>query len=253
MEGLYLAGDSRIHRLPAQVKVVAALLFVLVVVTTPRERVLAFAGYAVLVAAVAALAAIPPLRMLRRMMIELPFVVFAVLLPVFGLGERVMVLGGVSLSVEGLWAAWNILAKATLGVAVAVILGATTRPQDFVGGLARLRLPALLVQITGFMVRYVDVVVDEATRMRTAMAARGFTARHLNAWPAVARSLGTLFVRTYERGERVHVAMLSRGYDGSAKAWSLGTSPAGPTVWATGLALPAAALAVAGVAWWSTW
>ncbi len=253
MEGLYLAGNSRIHRLPAQVKVVAALLFALVVVTTPRERLGAFLGYAVLVAVVAAVAALPPLRMLRRMVIEVPFVVFALLLPVVGLGDRVEVLGVVSLSVEGLWAAWNILAKATLGVAVAVILGATTRPQDVVGGLARLRLPGLLVQITGFMVRYVDVVVDEAMRMRTAMAARGFTARHLSAWPAVARSLGTLFVRTYERGERVHVAMLSRGYDGSAKAWALGSTPAGAGVWAEGLALPAAALAVAGAAWWLVW
>ncbi len=249
MEGLYLVGDTRIHRLPAQVKVVAALLFALVVVATPREWVLAFGGYAVLVVAVAAVARMRPRVMLRRMLIEVPFVVFALLLPIVGLGERIELVGVVSVSVEGLWAAWNILAKATLGVSVAVILGATTRPADLVGGLARLRLPGLLVQITGFMIRYVDVVAAEATRMRTAMAARGFSARHVNSWPAVARSLGTLFIRTYERGERVHVAMLSRGYDGTAQAWALGSAPASLGVWAQGLVLPSAAVVVVAASW----
>jgi cobalt/nickel transport system permease protein len=249
MEGLYLIGDTRIHRLPAQVKVVAALLFALVVVATPREWVVAFGGYALLVGGAAVLAMMPAPVMLRRMLIEVPFVVFAVLLPFVGLGERIELAGVVSLSVEGLWASWNILAKATLGVSVAVILGATTRPADIVGGLARLRLPGLLVQITGFMIRYVDVVAAEATRMRTAMAARGFTARHVSSWPAVARSLGTLFIRTYERGERVHVAMLSRGYDGTAKAWALGSTPASLGVWVQGLALPSAAVVVAAASW----
>ena len=248
MEGLYLPGETRLHRLPAQVKVVAAVLFALVVVATPREHVAAFVGYAMLVAGLTVLARIPPALQLRRMAIELPFVVFAVLLPFVGRGERIQV-GPFALSEEGLWAAWNILAKGTLGVAVAVVLAATTRPSDLVGGMARLRLPALLVQIFGFMVRYVDVVAAEAARMRTAMAARGFRARHVRAWPAVARSLGALFIRTYERGERIHVAMLSRGYDGTARAWAMGSVAAPPAAWALGLALPGAAVAI-GLATW---
>ncbi|MDQ1245992.1 MAG: cobalt/nickel transport system permease protein [Actinomycetota bacterium] len=248
MEGLYLPGETRIHRLPAQVKVVAAVLFALVVVATPREDVAAFGGYAVLVGMLVAVAGIPPALQLRRMALELPFVIFAILLPVVGRGERIDV-GPLTLSEEGLWAAWNILAKGTLGVAVAVVLAATTRPTDLVGGLARLRLPGLLVQITGFMVRYVDVVAAEAGRMRTAMVARGFRAHHVRAWPAVARSLGALFIRTYERGERIQVAMMSRGYDGTARAWAMGSVAAPPTTWVTGLALPAAALTIGVLTW----
>ena len=67
------------------------------------------------------------------------------------------------------------------------------------------------MQILGFMVRYLDVVTDEMRRMRVALASRGFTARNPRHWPVIARSAGALFIRSYERGERVHLAMLSRG------------------------------------------
>jgi cobalt/nickel transport system permease protein len=72
------------------------------------------------------------------------------------------------------------------------------------------------VQIMGFMVRYLDVVGDELARMRVALASRGFTPRDPRHWPVIARSAGALFIRSYERGERVHLAMVSRGYDGGA-------------------------------------
>jgi cobalt/nickel transport system permease protein len=71
------------------------------------------------------------------------------------------------------------------------------------------------VQIMGFMIRYVDVVSDEMRRMRIALESRGFSARNPRHWPVLARSAGALFIRSYERGERVHLAMVSRGYTGS--------------------------------------
>jgi cobalt/nickel transport system permease protein len=73
-------------------------------------------------------------------------------------------------------------------------------------------MPAPLVQILSFMVRYLDVVGDEMGRMRIALASRGFTARNPRHWPVIASSAGALFIRSYERGERVHLAMLSRGH-----------------------------------------
>jgi len=58
------------------------------------------------------------------------------------------------------------------------------------------------------------VVTDEMQRMKVARTSRGFSARNPTHWPVVARAAGALFIRSYERGERVHLAMLSRGYDG---------------------------------------
>jgi cobalt/nickel transport system permease protein len=66
----------------------------------------------------------------------------------------------------------------------------------------------------GFMVRFLEVVTTEMRRMRIARESRGFTARNPRHWPVLARSAGALFIRSYERGERVHLAMLSRGYTG---------------------------------------
>nr|WP_283138745.1 cobalt ECF transporter T component CbiQ [Rhizohabitans arisaemae] len=226
---LYRAGDSIVHRLPPQCKLVAVVAFTLVVVATDRERFPAFAGYAALLIVVAAVAGIRPPFILRRMTVELPFVLFAVALPFLSPGPRVEVLG-VWLSVDGLLAGWNILAKATLGVVASILLAATTEPRILLLGAARLRLPQLMVQIAMFMLRYADVIVEEMRRMKVARESRAFAARNLKQVPVIARSAGALFIRSYERGERVHLAMLSRGYTGtfpviddiSASRWQWG-------------------------------
>ena len=144
--------------------------------STPREAVWAFGLYAVLLAGVAAAARVPVGFLLRRLLIEVPFVAFAVLMPFVAEGERVEVLG-LSLSVSGLWGAWNVLAKGTLGVAASVLLASTTELRELLLGLQRLRLPSLLVQIASFMIRYGDVIAGEMRRMRIARESRGFTAR----------------------------------------------------------------------------
>ncbi|MGW0194670.1 cobalt ECF transporter T component CbiQ [Nonomuraea sp. NPDC003201] len=243
---LYLPGDSVVHRLPPQCKLLAVFAFAIVVVATPRERFWAFAVYAALLGAVAVAARVPLAYVLRRMVIEVPFVLFAFLTPVIGLGERTTVLG-LSLSVPGLWAAWNILAKATLGVIASILLAATTEPRVILIGAQRLRLPALLVQIAMFMLRYMDVIMDEMRRMRVARESRGFEARDLRHVPVIARSAGALFIRSYERGERVHLAMLSRGYTGQMPV--IQDISASVRQWGIALALPAMALAVWGLSW----
>jgi cobalt/nickel transport system permease protein len=186
--------------------------------------------------------------MLRRRIVEIPFVVFALLMPLVSTGDRVDVLG-LSLSEAGLLSAWNLLAKGTLGVVASILLAATTDARDLLLGLQRLRLHARLVEITAFMVRYFDVVAGEMQRMRVARESRAFEARHLGQLRVVAQAAGALFVRTYERGERVHLAMMSRGYTGSMPLTD--TARAGAAAWALGCLLPAAAMAIAwsGGAW----
>ncbi|MEV4112313.1 cobalt ECF transporter T component CbiQ [Nonomuraea sp. NPDC049695] len=243
---LYLPGASVVHRLPPQCKLLAVFAFAIVVVATPRERFWAFAVYAALLGAVAVVAKVPVTYVLRRMVIEVPFVLFAFLIPIVGMGERTSVLG-VSLSVPGLWAGWNILVKATLGVIASILLAATTEPRVILVGAQRLRLPSLLVQIAMFMLRYMDVIMDEMRRMRVARESRGFEARNFRHIPVIARSAGALFIRSYERGERVHLAMLSRGYSGQMPIIQDFSASAGQ--WALALALPATALAVWGLSW----
>ncbi len=210
---LHYHGHSPMHRAPAHVKIAALLAFMLLVVATPRDWFWAYAGFLAVLLAVVAASRVPPAYLARRMVVEVPFVVFAVLVPFVATGARTEVMG-VSVSEPGLLAAWGLLAKGTLGVLASLTLAATTEPRDLLAGLERLRLPQQLVQIMGFMVRYLDVVTDEMRRMRVARESRGFTARNPRHWPVLARSAGALFIRSYERGERVHLAMLSRGYTG---------------------------------------
>lgn len=241
----YVHAHSPIHRLPAHVKLVATLLFVLVVVSTPFRQVWAFGLYALLVAATAAVARVPLTTLARRLVVEVPFVVFALLLPFISRGERADVLG-VSLSVSGLWGAWSVLAKATLGVLATLLLAATTALRDLVADLDRLRMPTLIVQIMMFMIRYADVVTGEMRRMHIARVSRGFEARDVRHLPVLARSLAALFIRSYERGERVHLAMISRGYNGRMP---LATAAGTLTDWSLALALPATATCIALSAW----
>jgi cobalt/nickel transport system permease protein len=78
--------------------------------------------------------------------------------------------------------------------------------------------------------------------MRVARASRGFSSRSVRAWPALAASTGALFIRSYERGERVHLAMLARGYDGRMPTLSSDSTSAAQVVRCA--VLPVAALAV---------
>jgi cobalt/nickel transport system permease protein len=244
---LHVPGTSPIHRLRPQCKLVAAVLFILVVVATPREHVWAYAVYAGVLLGLSRLAAVALGVFLRRLTIEVPFVAFAVLLPFLARGHQVEV-GFLSLSVDGLWAAWNIIVKGTLGVATSVVLTATTSLTDLVRGMERLHAPRAFTSIISFMVRYAEVITGEMGRMRVARQSRGHDPRWFWQARAVAHSAGALFIRSYERGERVHLAMLARGYDGAMPG--LGADDvAAPREWAAALALPLGALVIASTAW----
>ncbi|WP_310525764.1 cobalt ECF transporter T component CbiQ [Nocardioides sp.] len=213
---LHFHGHSPLHRAPAHHKVAGLITFMLVVVATPVPWLPAFAAYAALLAVLVALSGVPVPYLARRMVVETPVLMFAALLPFVATGPQVAVLG-LSLSEPGLIAGGGLVMKATLGVLASLLLAATTDPRDLLIGLERLRVPVQLVQIMGFMVRYLDVVSDELRRMKTARESRGFTASNPRHWPVIGRSAGALFIRSFERGERVHLAMISRGYDGSVR------------------------------------
>ncbi len=213
---LHFHGHSPVHRAPAHLKLLTLVGFMLVVVSTPREWYPVFGGYLLLLLGVVAWSRVPFGYLGKRMVIEVPFLVFAALMPFVATGPKVEVLG-VALAEHGLLAAWGLVAKGSLGVLASLTLAATTEPADVLAGLQRLRMPSLIVEIMGFMIRYLDVVTADLGRMLTAMRSRGVDPRSPRHWPALARTLGALFVRSYERGERVHLAMLSRGYDGSLR------------------------------------
>ena len=170
---LHVHGHSVVHKLPGHLKVAGLVLFVAAVVATPARAIWAFGLYAAGLALVAGLAGIPARFIGKRMLIEVPFLLFALLLPFVGEAPYVS-LAGMRISEAGLLAAWTILAKASCGVVASILLAATTEIPDILAGMNRLRVPTAIVAIAGFMVRYLEVISDEMGRMRVAMAARGY-------------------------------------------------------------------------------
>lgn len=239
---LYVHEHSPVHRIAPETKVLAVFLFVVAIAITPREAVWAFGIYALIELAVTRVARIPGGFVVSRLASVIPFVIFALFLPFVGQGKDGEFLG-LAISSSGVWAMWNVLAKAVLGATATILLAATTETPDILKGFSRLKVPGVITAIASFMIRYLEVIAGELGRMRTAMTARGYDPRWL--WQArpIASSAGTLFIRSYERGERIYEAMLSRGYNGSMPLASSETTTAAQ--WISALIIPAIALIVA--------
>jgi cobalt/nickel transport system permease protein len=236
-----------VHQIPPHIKILAGLLFIIVAVTTDITNWPAFVAYFAIIITITQIAKLPIITVFKRSLIEVPFIFFALLMPFFGTGE-VIEIGSISLYVNGLLAGASIVVKGTLGILVAINLSATTTAREILNGLETLKMPTPMVQIASFMLRYVNVVNDEMLRMAVARASRGFEATGVRQWPVLATAAGALFIRSYERGERVHLAMIARGYQGDLpKTEKINNSA---RYWAIGLAVPFIALIISLLSRW---
>ena len=221
----YQHGDSAIHRLDPRVKVVITLLFIVSNVILPDGAWPAFAAaWGVLILA-SALARLAPAFLLRRSFLALPFALAAVTVLFTQPGQPLWSLrvpgSTLAISDAGLVRFASILARSWLSVQMAILLTATTQFPDLMHALRHLRVPGVIVAIIGFMYRYLFVLADEAGRLLRARAARSAgTARGSGGGRLVWRArvagamVGQLFVRSFERSERVYNAMVARGYRG---------------------------------------
>jgi cobalt/nickel transport system permease protein len=112
----------------------SALLFVIVVVATPIQNWLAYLAFFSTLLLLVRLAKLPYRTVFIRSLVEIPFVLFALLMPFFGTGSKVDFLG-IELYEAGLWAGAGIIAKGTIGVVTAIILSGSTTAREILGGL----------------------------------------------------------------------------------------------------------------------
>jgi len=221
--------------IPAHPKLLSLIVFALSVVGVSAGAWEALGVHAVIVLVVLGLARVPIGRILRGLTFALPFVVFAVVTPLVALGPRTEVLG-VSVSSPAVDAALLMIAKIVIALLASIAFSATSSAQELLLAFDRLRMPPTLTAIISFMIRYAVIVGDDVKRMRIARQSRGGQDHRVAHFRAIASSVGTLFIRSYERGERVHLAMLARAYDGvfpaaagrpaSVAEWAVALSPA---------------------------
>ena len=253
-------GHSVLHQVDARIKLVLAIAFILTVALTP---VGAWSGYILLFAIILAVAIVSEMGALfavKRAFIVLPFVLSA--LPIifttegaswfsFTLGRWDLMISG-----QGVARFASILLKSWISVQAGILLAATTQFPQLLMAMRTIRIPRLLVGIFGLMWRYMFLLADEAMRLMRAREARSGSSSGKGggsiAWRAqVTGSMaGSLFLRGYERSERVYSAMLARGYDGETRA--LPVAPLTARQWASllaGLAALASILALEILVW----
>lgn len=227
----FQSGDSPVHRLDGRVKLLGALGFILAAALTPDGAWLAFVALFVLWLALVLMSDLPPGLLLRRGAVALPFAA-AALTVLFTLPGQALLtvqlpLTGWQLTISdaGLIRFVTILLKSGLSVLMAALLTAATTFPDLLRAMRGVGIPAALVGVIAFMYRYIFVLADEAQAMLRARAARsaagpaGQKAGGTVIWRArvVGGMVGSLFVRSLARSERVYQAMVSRGYAGELR------------------------------------
>ena len=221
----YLAGGSLVHRLDPRVKVLVVILFILSNVMLPDGAWLAFAAAWGVILLAGFLAQLHPGYLFKRSFIVLPFTLAAVTvlftIPGTAVATFSLFSRTITISDVGLVRFASIVIRSWLSVQAAIWLIATTPFPDLMHALRHLRVPRLLTAIISFMYRYLFVLADEAGRLLRAREARsaapiGGKGGGRLIWRAKVAGgmVGQLFVRSFERSERVYNAMLARGYRG---------------------------------------
>jgi len=211
--------DSCIHRLDPRIKVIAFFVVIFFAVFTEPTAFITFALYGVLIAVLILLSKIPPWFILKRSLVIIPFVLMvAVFIPFFKHGE---IAGGYSfgtlkltVTYSGLMILWNVLIKAYLSILSMILLITSTRFSDLLKAFEKLKCPNIFIMVFSFMYRYIFVITDEFMKMKQAKEARSIDVSKWFHIKVLANMIGVLFIRTYERGENVYLAMCSRGFNG---------------------------------------
>ena len=222
---------SPIHRLDGRIKLVFIVAVILSCTLLPMG---AWPAYILIFSVLVALILLSDLSItyvLKRSLLFLPFLLAA--LPIlFRSSEPSIItytLGKITMAIsqEGLIRFASLGIKSWLSVIAAVLLASTTSFTELLQAMRSLKVPRLLVAVFGLMWRYLFLMFDEVDRLNRARLSRSgrdpSSPRRLGGsliWRAgvTGGMVGSLFVRSLERSERVYNAMLSRGYDGEIRS-----------------------------------
>ncbi|MFN0052259.1 MAG: cobalt ECF transporter T component CbiQ [Planctomycetales bacterium] len=200
----YSRGTTICHRLPARLKILLTLATMVLAALLPIRLWPLHGCLGCVILGAHSLAEIPLGYLFRRVLLLLPIVAFTALAAPLSRGFT-----------AGWELAATLLVRALLTVLAALWLVNTTPFDQLLAGLRKLGLPRMFVALLAFTYRYLFVVFDELARMRTAQRARTFGRRTpWQAWKSAVQLVAMLLVRSMTRAERIHDAMLARGWQG---------------------------------------
>ncbi|MCB9894902.1 MAG: cobalt ECF transporter T component CbiQ [Planctomycetes bacterium] len=228
MGGSHAAGELHAHGtllwIDARAKILCMFAVVFVAISTPPKAWQAFAGYGALLVLFGLIGRVPWWILAKRFVVVLPFILLVLVFlpfmkPDTARGEYWVSVFGFRMSSRALVVLQNVAFKSLTSVFAMMLLSATTSFQSLLRGFERLYVPRVFIEIVGFAWRYLFVLREEAQRMLRARDARAWRGRWLwQAW-VVGLMVGSLFLRAYERAERVYQSMKARGYHGDSHTY----------------------------------
>ncbi len=220
--------DSALHRLDPRIKVVVVIAFILSNALLPDGAWTAFGLAWLFLILGNALSDLGLGYTFRRSFIALPFALVAVTVLFSVPGKSIFqfhfMMSDFNITDAGLLRFVSIVIRSWLSVQAAILLVAATRFPDLIHAFEHLRVPAILTTIIAFLYRYLFVLTDEVMRLLRARQSRSAAASGQRSGGGVlwrarvsGNMAGQLFLRSYERSDRIYNAMLARGYAGQLR------------------------------------
>lgn len=207
--------QTPLHRLDPRAKLLTTLVFIITVVSFGKYDITGLLPFLIYPVVLIAVGNLPPGYLLKKILLAAPFAFF---IGIFNpLLDRAVLVQLGPLGLSGGWVSFaSIMIRFTLTVAAALILIAGTGLNAVCLALEKLGAPTSFVVQLMFLYRYIFVLTDEALRLMRARALRSFQGRGLG-FKVFSYMIGQLLLRTLARAQRIHLAMLSRGFDGQIR------------------------------------
>lgn len=207
--------DTVIHRLDPRAKLLTTLVFIVTVVSFGKHEISAMLPFIIYPVFLINLGNLPYLYFLKRLLLVSPFVL---LIGIFNpLLEREIFVYVGPIGVSGGWISFiSIIIRFILSVGAALVLIASTGFIPVCLAAKKLGAPKIFVIQLLFLYRYLFVLIQEALRMARARSLRSFNGKGMGI-RAFSSLIGHLLLRTLDRSQRIHIAMLCRGFDGEIR------------------------------------
>ena len=192
---------SPLQKIPSQFKIAGLVLFIFLVVLTPIQIWWAYIIYVGMLFVLVLISRLPLTFIVKRLLVIMPFLlILLVSVPFLHKADRWMIFT-------------RCLMRSMLCCLGIIIVFASTKFTHVLEGFKKLHVPQIIIMIISFMYRYIFVIEDEFLRMQRAFQSRNV--RNKKGWfftRSFANMVGVLFIRAYERAERIYLAMCARGF-----------------------------------------
>jgi cobalt/nickel transport system permease protein len=205
--------NTLVHRLDPRAKIIVSVFFIFTVLSFSRYEISALISYFAFPIFLLVSGELPAGYLTKKILIISPIVILIAIFNPFFDRETIFVLAGVEISAG--WVSFvSILIRFFLTAGSILILIASTGFYEICMALERMGVPAIFVMQLLFLYRYIFVLLDEGSRMVRAHALRSFSDKHMGI-KTFGSLVGNLLLRTVDRAEIIHSAMLARGFDGT--------------------------------------